>query len=97
MAVMVPVVVVAVVGVASSQIVLIVQSGIMMMIMVVIMIMKARSRYFVTQMPVHALYRRPDELERDKQHEQDGEEVTHGGSLADYPAEAIPIFRKGVG
>jgi len=76
MAVMVPVVVMSVRGVASSKTVAIDRISIMM-VMVVIVRVESRYRSFVAQMTMQALRRRPGELERNDEQEKDGDEATH--------------------
>lgn len=76
MAVMVPVVVMSVRGVASSKTVAIDRISIMM-VMVVIVRVESRYRSFVAQMAMQALRRRPGELERNDEQEKDGDEATH--------------------
>ncbi len=76
MAVMVPVVVMSVRGVASSKTVAIDRISIMM-VMVVIVRVESRYRSFVAQMTMQALRRRPGELEGNDEQEKDGDEATH--------------------
>lgn len=76
MAVMVPIVVMSVRGVASSKTVAIDRISIMM-VMVVIVRVESRCRSFVAQMAMQALRRRPGELERNDEQEKDGDEATH--------------------
>lgn len=51
--------------------------NIVIVVMVVIVKMKNGCRYFMVQMTMHALHRRPGELERKDQHEEDGKRTTH--------------------
>jgi hypothetical protein len=76
MAIMVPVVVMSVRGVASSKTVAIDRISIMM-VMVVIVRVESRYRSFVAQMTMQALRRRPGKLERNDEQEKDGDEATH--------------------
>lgn len=76
MAVMVPVVIMAIRGVACCKTIVIDSIG-MMMIMVVIVKVESRYRSFVAQMTMQALRRRPSELERNDEQEKDGYEATH--------------------
>jgi len=76
MAVMVPVVVMAIRGVAGCKTVVVDSIGIMM-IMVVIVKVESRYRSFVAQMTMQALRRRPGELERNDEQEKDGYEAAH--------------------
>ena len=75
MAVVVTVIVVALLGEATSHFVVMINIAIM--VMVVIVIMENGCRSFVIQMTIHALHRRPGELERNDQHEEDGKHTTH--------------------
>lgn len=76
MPVMVPVAVMAVIGIASGKAVVI-GCPVIMMVMVIIVSVESRYRYFVVQMAMQALRRRPGELERNNEHEKDGDEATH--------------------
>lgn len=64
MAVMVPVVVMAIIGIASGKAVVI-DCPVIMMVMVVIVRVESQYRSFVVQMAMQVLRRRPGELERD--------------------------------
>lgn len=76
MAVMVPIVVMAVIGIASGKAVVI-DCPVIMMVMVVIVRVESRYRSFVAQMAMQALRRRPGKLERNDEQEKDGDEATH--------------------
>lgn len=76
MAVMVPVVVMAVRGVPGCKAVVIDCIGIMM-VMVVIVRVESRYRSFVAQMTMQALRRRPGELERNDEHQEDDKKAAH--------------------
>jgi hypothetical protein len=55
----------------------VVMINISIVVMVVIVIMKNGCRRLMVQMTMHALYRRPGELEGGDQHEEDGKHTTH--------------------
>ncbi|MDP1704585.1 MAG: hypothetical protein Q8L42_07730, partial [Sulfurimicrobium sp.] len=62
-----------------------------MMIMVVIVKVESRCRFFVAQMTMQVLRRRPGELERNDEQEKDGYEATHRRIVAES------ILRLGAG
>jgi len=92
-AIVMPVIVMAIVGAAGCQVIVIGWFGIMVMGMVAIVMMKTLFRHFDVQMATHILYRRPGDLERDEQHEKDGKDAIHGGSLAEFSSEVMPGLR----
>lgn len=75
MAIVVTVIVVALLGEAICDVIVMINIGIV--VVVVIVIMKDRCRFFMVQMTMHALHRRPSELEGNDQHEEDGKRTTH--------------------
>ena len=75
MAVVVTVIVVALLSEDICDVVVMINIAIV--VMVVIVIMENGCRSFVIQMTIHALHRRPGELERNDQHEEDGKHTTH--------------------
>lgn len=52
--------------------------AVVVLMTVIVMIMKTGHRYFVIQMTMQALRRRPGKLNRNKQHEKESKETTHG-------------------
>lgn len=74
MAVVVTVIVVTSLREAISDVVVMINISVVVMIVV---IMKDGCRYFMIQMTMHALHRRPGELEGHDQHEEDGKRTTH--------------------
>ena len=76
MAIVVTIIIVVLLRKAAAGVVVMINLGIV--VMVVIVIMKDGCRCLLIQMTMHALYRRPGELEGNDQHEEDGEHTTHG-------------------
>lgn len=75
MAVVVTVIVVALLSEVISDVVVMINIAIV--VMVVIVIMEDGCRSFMIHMAMHAFHRRPGELERNDQHEEDGKQSTH--------------------
>lgn len=75
MTIVVTVIVEALLSEAISDVVVMINIGIV--VMVVIVIMEDGCRSFMVQMTMHAFYRRPGELEGNDQHEEDGKHTTH--------------------
>ena len=75
MAVVVTVIVVALLSEDICDVVVMINIAIV--VMVVIVIMEDGCRSFMIQMAMHALHRRPGELEGNNQHEEDGKQTTH--------------------
>ena len=55
--------------------------GLVLVIMIRVMNVKAQSCHILPPVTVDTLGRRPGELERNEQHEEDGKDATHGGIL----------------
>lgn len=75
MAIVVTVIVVILLREAICDVVVMIDIGIV--VVVVIVIMKDGCRFFMIQMTMHALHRRPGELEGNDQHKEDGKRSTH--------------------
>ena len=77
MAIVVTVIVVALLSDDICDVVVMTNIAMAMVVMVVIVIMEDGCRSFMIQMAMHALHRRPGELEGNDQHEEDGKQSTH--------------------
>ena len=76
MALVVTVIVVALLRKAACDVIVMINIGVV--VMVIIVIMKDGCRFFMVQVTMHTLYRRPGELEGNDHHEEDGKHTTHG-------------------
>ncbi len=75
-ALMVTIVVVAAVKIGGREAVMSIR-----VMMVGVMHMNRQCRQVIARVAANALLRRPGELERDEQHQEDGEQAAHGGTF----------------
>ena len=68
--------VVSVIRVTSHGEVVVVMSGV---VVVMVVGVHAQGRHILAQVPMQAQCRRPGELERNNEHDDQGDEATHGG------------------
>lgn len=72
--------------------------GVHAVMMVMVVHVKTDGRYVVSCMPIRAHRRRPGNLERNDEHDDQGDETTHGADSTDYGACAkrpiVPVFRR---
>ena len=76
MTLVVTVIIVALLRKAACDVIVMINVGVV--VMIIIVIMKDGCRFFMVQMTMHTLYRRPGELEGNDHYEEDGKHTTHG-------------------